>query len=223
MHPTIARQLVAELLGTTALAATVIGSGIMAVELTGGNAPALALLANAVATSAVLVALILGQQAVSGAHFNPAVSMVAVMRGNLSRGQLAARTLVQLGGAWAGVLVAHAMFGLPLLQRSVRIRSGPAQWLSEIVATFGLVVTIETCGRHRADAVPAAVGLYVLAAYWFTSSTAFANPALTVARAASDTFAGIRPDDVPAFVTAQVLGALAAAAVVGWLLRREGE
>lgn len=219
MRTPVTRRLAAELIGTAALTAAVIGSGVMAVQLTGGQAPALVLLANAVATSAVLAALILALQPVSGAHFNPAVSLVAAVQGSMPRRELASRAAAQFVGAWAGMLLAHAMFGLPLLQRSIRVRTGAAQWVSEMVATFGLVAVIEACATHRASAIPAAVGLYVLGAYWFTSSTAFANPALTLARAASDTFAGIRPADVPAFVAAQLLGALGAARVTRWLLR----
>ena len=189
----------------------------MATRLAGGS-DALALLANAIASSATLVVLILALGPVSGAHFNPVVSLTEAVTGALPWGALPGRIAVQCLSALAGVLAAHAMFGLPLIQVSGRVRTRPAQWLSEVIATFGLVATIQCCGRLRASAVPAAVGLYILGAYWFTASTSFANPALTLARGATDTFAGIRPADALIFVAAQCVGGLAGTAICGWLV-----
>ena len=203
------RIVVAEATGSALLFATVIGSGVMAETLAGGNV-AVALLGNTIATGAMLYVLITMLGPVSGAQFNPAVSLVMHLRGEGSATELAARITAQLIGGIAGVWIAHAMFDLPVLQFAAHARTGPGQWLGEVVATFGLLLTIIGTARHRAEAVPAAVALYITAAYWFTSSTSFANPAITVARSLSDTFAGIAPVDVPGFIVAQMVGALAA-------------
>ena len=210
------RKLFAEWLGTAFLLAVVVGSGIMAERLSGGNV-ALALLANALATGGGLVALILAFGGISGAHFNPAVSLVAALRRELPAKVAALYATVQILGAFCGVAAAHGMFGEPLLFASQHVRTGPAQWWSEFVATFGLIAVILGCSRQRADAVPFAVAAYIVAAYWFTSSTSFANPAATLARAATDTFAGIRPIDAPGFIAAQLAGAITAAIVFAWL------
>lgn len=203
------RALFAELLGTALLLATVVGSGVMGQALSEGNA-ALALLANAAATAGVLYVLITVLGPVSGAHFNPAVTLVMRLRGEMETRRAVAYLLVQCVGAVAGVLLAHAMFDLPLLQPGMRVRSGGPQWLSEGVATFGLLLTILMALHHRSRAIPALVAAYIFAAYWFTASTSFANPAVTLARALTQTFAGIRPDDVPVFVLSQLAGALSA-------------
>ncbi len=213
---TLGRRLAAEALGTALLLATVIGSGIMGERLAGGNV-AIALLANSIATGAALYALILVFAPISGAHFNPAVTLVAVLNQKIGNADAIAYTGAQLLGAFAGVAAAHAMFGEPLFFASQHERAGAAQWLAEGVATFGLLVVILGSARQSLPAVAAAVGAYITAAYWFTASTSFANPAVTLARAASDTFAGIRPVDAPAFVLAQVAGALAAFAAMRWL------
>ena len=199
------------------LVATVIGSGVMAESLAGGNV-ALALLGNTLATGSMLVVLILVFGPISGAHFNPAVSLVFAMRRELGLERLAAYAAAQFAGAVWGTLLAHAMFELPLLQVATHARAGGAQWLSEFVATFGLVGTILSVARSRPAAVAHAVGLYISAAYWFTASTSFANPAVTVARSLSDTFAGIDPSGVPGFVVAQLGGAVLAMWFFGWLL-----
>ena len=212
----LSRRLTAEVLGSSFLLATVVGSGIMAERLSGGNV-ALALLANAIATGAALVALILALGPISGAHFNPAVTLVEAWHGRLHWHDALAYGAAQLAGAYAGVATAHAMFGLPVFAASSHVRSGPAQWLAELVATFGLIMVIRGCAQGRPTAVPAAVGAYITAAYWFTSSTSFANPAVTLARAATDSFAGIRAIDTAAFVIAQLLGASAAGALMDWL------
>lgn len=203
------QRLWAEALGTFFLFATVVGSGIMAEQLAGGNT-AVALLGNTLATAAMLFVLIAMLGPVSGAHFNPAVSLVMRLRGDCCWKGLAATVAVHLGAGVLGVWCAHAMFGLPVLQMSQHLRDGPGQWLGEFVATFGLVATILLTVRHRPAAVPASVALYIAAAYWFTSSTSFANPAITLARSISDTFAGIAPASVPGFIAAQIAGALAA-------------
>ena len=203
------RILTAEAIGSALLFATVIGSGVMSEQLAGGNL-AVALLGNTIATGAMLYVLITMLGPVSGAQFNPAVSLVMHLRGGGNGTELAARIAAQLIGGIAGVWIAHAMFDLPVLQFSTHARTGLGQWLGEFVATFGLLLTIIGTARHRAEAVPAAVALYITAAYWFTSSTSFANPAITVARSLSDTFAGIAPVDVPGFILAQLVGALAA-------------
>jgi glycerol uptake facilitator-like aquaporin len=211
------RRAVAEGLGTALLLATVIGSGIMGDKLAGGNV-AIALLANTVATGASLVALILTFGPISGAHFNPAVTLADASQGGVPWREVPVYVVAQVAGAFAGVAMAHVMFEKPVLFASTHDRSGVAQMVSEFVATFGLMAVIWGCVRRRPGAVPFAVGAYITAAYWFTSSTSFANPAVTVARAASDTFAGIRPVDVPGFVVAQLAGAAAATATFRWLV-----
>ena len=211
-----AQRIAAEALGTGLLLATVIGSGIMGERLAGGNV-ALALLGNTLATGAMLVVLIIMLGPISGAHFNPAVSLVFALEKELAPGELAAYVLAQIGGGVAGVLVAHGMFDETLFQLSTKARSGPAQWLSEAVAAFGLVLAILLTLRVNPPAVAASVGLYITAAYWFTASTSFANPAVTIARAISDTFAGIRPADVAPFIVAQLVGAVAGMFVSRWL------
>jgi glycerol uptake facilitator-like aquaporin len=211
------QRLGAELLGTALLLATVIGSGIMGERLAGGNV-AIALLSNTIATGAILVVLIGMLGPISGAHFNPAVTMTFLLRREIEPADAAGYILVQVAGAVLGVLAAHIMFEEALLQVSAKVRAGPAQWFSEWVATFGLVATILLTLRASRAAVPMAVGLYIAAAYWFTASTSFANPAVTVARALSNTFAGIRPMDVAPFVAAQLVGAIAALYVCRMLL-----
>jgi glycerol uptake facilitator-like aquaporin len=216
--PTLARRAVSEFVGTALLLATVVGSGIMAEKLAGGNV-AIALLANTVATGAGLVALILTFGSVSGAHFNPAVTLADATQGGLSWRDVPVYIGAQVSGAFAGVAVAHVMFQEPaLFFASQHERSGIAQLVSEFVATFGLLSVIWGCVRRRPAVVPFAVGAYITAAYWFTSSTSFANPAVTLARAASDTFAGIRPADAPGFIVAQLLGAAASTALFRWLV-----
>jgi glycerol uptake facilitator-like aquaporin len=214
------RAITAEVLGTAFLLAAVVGSGIMGERLAGGNV-GLALLANTVATGAALVVLILTFGPISGAHFNPVVTLASAWEGRLRWRGVAGYVTGQLGGALLGVAVAHLMFEEPLYSVARHVRQGPAQLLSEFVATFGLVTVIGSCARHRASAVPYAVGAYITAAYWFTASTSFANPAVTVARALSDTFVGIRPLDVPGFVFAQVLGGAAATLAVRRLVAPE--
>ncbi|WP_343733040.1 MIP/aquaporin family protein [Duganella sp.] len=213
---TLARRIVAEGLGTAMLLAVVVGSGIMAERLAGGNV-ALALLANALATGAGLVALILTFGPVSGAHFNPAVTLSQAWQRNLALREAAPYIAAQLAGALAGVAAAHGMFGETLWTASAHVRSGPAQWWSECVATFGLIAVIIACTRSRPTVTPLAVAAYITAAYWFTASTSFANPAVTLARSMTNTFAGIRPVDTPGFILAQLAGAAAATAIVGWL------
>jgi glycerol uptake facilitator-like aquaporin len=207
VKPLLAQRCIAECLGTAFLLATVVGSGIMAAKLSGGN-NALALLCNTLPTGAMLTVLILALGPVSGAHFNPAVTLVFLCRGDVTWRAAAFYMASQVLGGIAGVLVAHAMFDLPLLQISQTVRSGPNQWFAEFIATFGLVLTIFCCLRAARDAVPYAVGLYITSAYWFTASTSFANPAVTIARSLSDTFAGIAPAGVPMFIVAQIAGAL---------------
>lgn len=214
---TAARRLVAEAVGTCFLLAAVVGSGVMGERLAGGNA-AVALLANTLATGAALVALILTFGPVSGAHFNPAVTLCDASQGGLAWGEVPGYVLAQVAGAFAGVAAAHLMFGLPLYSASRHARAGGAQLFSEFVATFGLLSVVWGCARLRTAAVPFAVAAYITAAYWFTSSTSFANPAVTLARAASDTFAGIRPADAPGFILAQLVGAAAATALFRWLV-----
>jgi glycerol uptake facilitator-like aquaporin len=210
------RKLVAEGVGTALLLATVVGSGIMGDRLSGGNV-AIALLANTLATGAALVALILTFGPISGAHFNPAVTVADISQRGLPRRHLVPYVVVQVVAAVAGVLLANAMFGEPLIAWSRHERQGSLQALSEFVATFGLLAVIWGTARSRPAAVPFAVGAYITAAYWFTPSTSFANPAVTIARAFTDTFAGIRPIDVPAFIAAQFAGAIAATALFRWL------
>jgi glycerol uptake facilitator-like aquaporin len=216
------RRLVAEALGTGFLLATVVGSGIMGERLAGGNV-ALALLCNTIPTGAILVVLILMLGPVSGAHLNPAVTLSFLMQRAIGVRAALAYVGVQIAGGIAGTWCAHLMFEAPVLMLSATVRTGAGQWLGEIVATFGLVATIVACLRLRPAAVAPAVGLYITAAYWFTSSTSFANPAVTVARSLSDTFAGIRPADVPAFVAAQCVGAILATWLIGWLVRRAAQ
>jgi len=211
-----ARRIVAEGLGTALLLAVVVGSGIMAERLAGGNV-ALALLANALATGAGLIALILMLGPVSGAHFNPVVSLSEAWQGNLARAHVLPYIAAQCAGAVAGVMLAHAMFGMPLLTASQHVRAGGGQWLSEFVATFGLLAVIIGCARSRPAVTPFAVAAYITSAYWFTASTSFANPAVTLARSLSDTFAGIRPADAPGFIGAQLAGALAGTLLLSWL------
>jgi glycerol uptake facilitator-like aquaporin len=216
VRPRLSRRVAAEAVGTALLLATVVGSGIMGERLAGGNV-AIALLANALATGAGLIAFILALGPVSGAHFNPVVTLAEAAQRGLPWRDVPAYVAAQVAGAIAGVLAAHAMFAEPLLQTSTHARAGAAQAFSEVVATFGLVLVIAGCARRRPDAVPFAVGGYITAAYWFTASTSFANPAVTLARALTDTFSGIRPADVPAFVGAQLAGGAAAALLARWL------
>jgi glycerol uptake facilitator-like aquaporin len=213
------RRLISELIGSVLLAATVVGSGIMAERLAGGNL-AVALLANTAATVAVLAALIALLGPISGAHLNPAVSLVLALRRQLSWTDAAAYALVQIAGCCAGALLAHAMFEMSLWQASAHIRTGPAQWLAEAVATFGLLLVV--LGHRRSQDAPWMVAAWIGAAYWFTASTSFANPAITIARSLSDTFSGIRPHDVPAFVVAQLVGAIAALGVARALFVNPG-
>jgi glycerol uptake facilitator-like aquaporin len=213
----VARRAAAEIIGTAFLLMAVVGSGIMGERLAAGNV-AIALLANALATGAALVALIMTFGPISGAHFNPVVTLAFALQGGISWREATFYVVAQMTGAFAGVAAAHLMFGLPLFFASTHVRSGSAQLWSEFVATFGLLVVILACARSRPAAVPWAVGAYIAAAYWFTASTSFANPAVTVARAASNTVSGIRPADAPAFIAAQIAGALAAAVLVPWLM-----
>lgn len=217
----ISRRLAAEALGTAFLLATVVGSGIMGDRLDGGT-EGLALLGNTIATGAILAVLILIYGPISGAHFNPAVTLCFLMRreigGTLALAYVATQVVAGVLGVWA----AHAMFEEPILMLSEKSRTGGAQWFAEGVATFGLVATILGCVRFRPDAVPYAVGLFITAGYWFTASTSFANPAVTVARSLTDTFSGIAPGDAPLFIVAQIFGAVLATLVFGWLLR-EGD
>jgi glycerol uptake facilitator-like aquaporin len=222
MGGNLARPLAAEFLGTCLLIATVVGSGIMAEALAGGNV-AVALLGNTLPTGAILVVLITMLGPISGAHFNPAVSLVFAMRKEMTFGNAAAYTIAQIVGGLAGILVAHLMFSEELLQQSTKIRSGGGQWFAEFVATFGLVLTILATRKARESAVAMSVGLYITAAYWFTASTSFANPAVTIARSFTDSFAGIRPVDAPLFIVAQLAGALVASAACLWLLADRGE
>lgn len=217
--PPLSQRLAAEGLGSFFLFATVIGSGIMAEALSGGNV-AVALLGNTLATGAILFVLITMLGPISGAHMNPAVSLVAASRGELRWSDAAAYIAVQLALGILGAWAAHLMFDLPMLQLSQKARTGMGQWLGEGIATFGLVLTILGTVKHRQPWVPASVALYITAAYWFTSSTSFANPAITVARSLSDTFAGIAPHDVPMFIAAQLTGAAAAAMLARWLFPR---
>jgi len=212
----MARRLVSEGLGTAMLLAVVVGSGIMAERLAGGNV-AIALLANAIATGAGLIALILMFGTISGAHFNPVVTLSEAFQKNMPAKEVLPYILVQVLGAFAGVAAAHGMFENPLFFASEHVRTGMAQWWSEFVATFGLIAVIIGCSRSRPSVTPFAVAAYITAAYWFTSSTSFANPAVTLARAATNTFAGIRPADAPGFIIAQLLGAAAATLVFCWL------
>ena len=218
MKSTLAQRIVAEGLGTAFLLAAVVGSGVMAAKLSGGNG-ALALLCNTLPTGAILAVLILTFGPVSGAHFNPTVSIASALRGELPARAAAVYIAAQIAGAVAGVWAAHAMFDLPVWQISLTVRTGPGQWLAECVATFGLLLTILGCAARTPSALPYAVGLYITSAYWFTASTSFANPAVTIARALSNTFAGIAPANVAAFIAAQLAGMIAAVALGRWLWR----
>jgi glycerol uptake facilitator-like aquaporin len=215
-HP-LPKRVVAEAVGTALLLAAVVGSGIMGERLAGGDV-AIALLANTTATGAALVALILAFGPISGAHFNPAVTLADASQGGIRWREVPAYILAQISGAFAGVAIAHLMFDLPIFSPSHHIRSGSAQMFSEFVATFGLLATIWGCVKFRSQAVPFAVAAYIMAAYWFTSSTSFANPAVTLARSVSDTFVGIRPIDTPGFIGAQLLGAGVATVLFRWMV-----
>lgn len=209
MTPDIGRRLTAEVLGSVILTGTVIGSGILASRLAGGN-DAVALLGNTAATGAILFVLISALGPISGAHFNPAVTLIMALRRELAPTTAVAYVLAQIAGCVVGAWLAHAMFELPILQTATHVRSGPAQMLSEGVATFALLFAILFVSRWKAEAVPAAVALVITAGYWWTASTSFANPAISIARAMSDTFAGVRPEDVPGFIVGQIFGALLA-------------
>ena len=213
------RRLAAEFIGTAFLLATVIGSGIMAETLSPDNA-GVALAGNTLATAAMLIVLILIYGPVSGAHFNPAVTLAFALRRDITAGEAAAYVVVQVAGALAGAMLAHVMFDQPLLFASGQARTGVGQWTGELVATFSLVAAILGCLKWRPDAVPWAVGLAIAGGYWYTSSTSFANPAVTIARSLTDTFSGILPAHAPAFIAAQCAGAIAAVLLMGWLLRR---
>jgi len=215
------RRLVAEALGTALLVATVVGSGIMAESLT--RDVALALLGNTLPTGAILVVLIAILGPISGAHFNPAVTLIFALKRELTPRDALLYIVVQIAGGIVGTMMAHAMFALPLLDASLKMRTGGAQWLAEGVAAFGLVATILAGTRFERASVPWLVGLYITAAYWFTSSTSFANPAVAIARSMTNTFSGIRPVDLPGFITAELCGAVAAMILMSWLLRAGGE
>jgi glycerol uptake facilitator-like aquaporin len=212
------RRLAAEFIGTSFLLATVVGSGIMGETLAGGNV-ALALLGNTIATGAILVVLILIFGPLSGGHFNPAVTLSFLLRREITAGEALVYVGVQVAAAICGAMAAHIMFAEPVLMISTHARTGVGQWFAEFIATFGLVATILGCLRFRPDAVPYAVGLFITAGYWFTASTSFANPAVTIARTLTDTFSGIAPMDAPGFIAAQLVGAVAATLVFGWLLQ----
>jgi len=213
----LAKRLAAECLGTGLLVTTVVGSGITGEKLAGGNV-ALALLGNTLPTGAILVVLILALGPISGAHFNPAVSLVMGLRKEHPWREFVPYAGAQILGGCLGTLIAHGMFELPLFELAIKARTGPAQWFAEFVATFGLIVTILAIARFKSEAIPVAVGLYITAAYWFTASTSFANPAVTIARALTDSFAGIAPGDVPMFIVAQLSGALGGLALMRWFL-----
>ncbi len=221
-RPYVARRAVAEGLGTALLVATVVGSGAMGESLAAGNV-ALALLANTLATGAGLVALILALGPISGAHFNPVVTCALAWRGDHPRGEVISYVVAQVVGGIVGVVLAHAMFEQPLLAWSAHARRGVGQTISEVIATFGLLLVVLLVGRRSPTSAPLAVGAYITAAYWFTASTSFANPAVTIARALTPTFAGIRPEDVPWFIAAQAIGAAVAALLVTWIDRPAGE
>ncbi|MFZ0397380.1 MAG: MIP/aquaporin family protein [Methyloceanibacter sp.] len=217
MHSTsLSRRLAAEALGTAFLLAAIVGSGIMAERLAAGNA-GVALLCNSLATGAILYVLITVLAPVSGAHFNPAVTLVFLLRGNMSIGLASAYVACQVVGGVLGTFIAHAMFGLPILEISTTQRGEASLWLAEAVATFGLILTVFGALRWKPDAIPSAVGLYILSAYWFTASTSFANPAVTIARSLTNTFSGIEPAGTPAFILAQLAGAILASLFCQWL------
>ncbi|MCW5705395.1 MAG: aquaporin family protein [Bradyrhizobium sp.] len=216
----ITRRLTAEALGTALLVATVVGSGIMAEALS--KDVGLQLLGNTLPTGAILVVLITIFGPVSGAHFNPAVSLAMALKGDLSASEASRYIAAQILGGIAGTVIAHAMFGLPLFDFSMKVRTGSAQWFAEVVAAFGLVATILAGIRFNRPAVPWLVGLYITAAYWFTASTSFANPAVAIARSLTNTFSGIRPIDLPGFIAAELVGAVIALMAMGWLLRAVG-
>ena len=218
MHYDLSKKLVAEALGTCFLLMTVVGSGIMAANLAGGNV-ALTLLANTLPTGAILAVLIICLGPISGAHFNPAVTIAFTLRGEISNTEALAYMAVQFAAGIMGVVIAHGMFELPVVEMSSTVRDGASQFLSEVIATFGLVAVILGTVRTRPDAVGYAVGLYITAAYWFTASTSFANPAVTLARSLTDTFTGIRPLDAPLFMAAQVIGAISATLLLTWLMK----
>jgi len=220
MPPSLIRRASAEALGTAFLLAIVVGSGIMGERLAGGNA-AIALLGNTIATGAGLVVLIHMFGPISGAHFNPAVTLVFLMRGEADRRSAALYVVAQIAGAVIGVWAAHVMFAEPVFQISTKLRAGPAQGFAEFIATFGLIGTILATQRARPEFTPAAVGLYITSAYWFTASTSFANPAVTIARSLSNTFAGIAPVSLPLFVAAQFVGAIAATGFFAWLFAKD--
>ncbi|PVE25504.1 aquaporin family protein [Microvirga sp. KLBC 81] len=222
MREPLSRRLLAEGLGTAFLLATVVGSGIMGAKLAGGNV-ALALLGNTLPTGAILVVLILIFGPVSGAHFNPAVTLAFTLKRALTWQEGGFYIVAQVVGAILGVWAAHSMFELPVWQLSLTVRTGAGQWIAEFIATFGLLLTIFGCIARAPSAIPYAVGLYITAAYWFTASTSFANPAVTLARALSDTFAGIAPTNVPGFILAQLAGMLMAVAIQPWLWPRREE
>ena len=215
---TLSRRLAAEAAGTAILVGTVVGSGIMGVALASGN-DAVALLGNTIATGAILVVLIMVFGPVSGAHFNPAVTFAFRLKRDITLAAAAAYVLGQIAGGLTGTVLAHAMFGLDIIQASTHVRAGPPQWLGEFLATFALLASILALLRTRPDAIPYAVGLVITAGYWWTSSTSFANPAVTIARAFTDTFAGIRPDDVGPFIAAQLIAAASAVGFFGWIYR----
>ena len=215
MKRPVPRRLVAEAIGTAMLLAAVVGSGIMGERLAAGNV-AVALLANSIATGGALVALILTFGPISGAHFNPVVTLAIALHRDFPWREVPAYLIAQIGGAFAGVGIAHLMFGLPLFFVSQHVRNGPAQLLAEFVATFGLLAVIFGCARFKPAMVPFGVATYIMAAYWFTASTSFANPAVTLARSVTDTFAGIRPVDAPPFIVAQLFGAVVATALFRW-------
>jgi glycerol uptake facilitator-like aquaporin len=216
----LSRKLAAEFVGTAMLLATVVGSGIMGERLSGGNA-GIALLANALATGAVLYALISAMGSISGAHFNPVVTLAEAWLGRLPWRQVGPYVLIQIVAAPAGVVAAHWMFELPIFFASQHVRSGPSQVFSEAVATFGLITVILNCARWKPEAIPTAVAAYITAAYWFTASTSFANPVVTLARSLTDTFSGIRPADAPAFIAAQFIGAAMAAGLHRWMAAKQ--
>jgi glycerol uptake facilitator-like aquaporin len=221
MKMSLLRRVVAEFLGTAYLVAAVIGSGIMGERLANGNA-ALALLANTIATGAALAALILTFRPISGAHLNPIVSVAEVFRGSHTWREACLYIFAQISGGILGTACANAMFALPAFAFSRHARTGAPQWLSEFIATFGLVLVILSCARFEPKWIPVALACYIVAAYWFTASTSFANPAVTIARSLSDTFAGIRPTDVPAFIAAQLAGGLSAVFFFEWLSPQSG-